>query len=642
MEEDSYEAFEFLEDNEDNDDNQLIVVQEDGTILTVNRPIQYLTQVQDVKEGLDTTQSNVYDVTPQQFYVNVDNSSELVSVSDQFIMPEGENNMYANSFLIQAVENNKDEQMEQEVIPIEFKPEQENNAADEVNIEVENTEKTNGDCTEITLNDDQYQLLERKGWILLETSDKVYLLDTLGLHDITDDKKLIEKLKYESELETNEETSTDQAQEEEITYETCEVNFDTNQVEGTDYVIEEEVEHQTEEESYMEDQQDHESGHLSSKHFPHDYVKMNSYKDTSYRREGEALRIKTKFSFKDIPPEIVLGKTVHGKKLVASVKTEKQNLRSALTNKAVGGKFQRVPDEESEEHLQNDTGLEDAKFDALLQKNLWGNADNSSKKDVTAAEIVVEQLLRVPAFKPTIIERKLLVTKIVIEEHRTDDTYMETAPSLVTGRVMRNDAKLYFVHMPDLLRRSLKYAQNGKKGNEYNYLHIHIREMKGADGITRISITLNKRHIPLMELANKARNKQKMAFACSACAAVYKTEEGLKLHQETECMEIDGILTIDTEADKCNNPTFSVVLTGNNKQYMCNQCHSVFTKLSNCQKHIKTHFDQESVAENEESKTKEIKKTGEVYKCNMCSCTYLHAATLSKHIVTKHIKMKAN
>lgn len=30
----TYEAFEFLEDNADNDENQLIVVQEDGTILT--------------------------------------------------------------------------------------------------------------------------------------------------------------------------------------------------------------------------------------------------------------------------------------------------------------------------------------------------------------------------------------------------------------------------------------------------------------------------------------------------------------------------------------------------------------------------------------------------------------------------------
>lgn len=37
MEKDSYEAFEFLEDNEDNDENQIIVVQEDGTILTGKR-----------------------------------------------------------------------------------------------------------------------------------------------------------------------------------------------------------------------------------------------------------------------------------------------------------------------------------------------------------------------------------------------------------------------------------------------------------------------------------------------------------------------------------------------------------------------------------------------------------------------------
>ena len=42
---------------------------------------------------------------------------------------------------------------------------------------------------------------------------------------------------------------------------------------------------------------------------------------------------------------------------------------------------------------------------------------------------------------------------------------------------------------------------------------------------------------------------------------------------QTECMEIDDLLTIDTEADNSNNPTFSVVLTGSNKQYMCNQCH---------------------------------------------------------------------
>lgn len=47
----------------------------------------------------------------------------------------------------------------------------------------------------------------------------------------------------------------------------------------------------------------------------------------------------------------------------------------------------------------------------------------------------------------------------------------------------------------------------GKKVNEDNYLHIHIREMKGADGITRISITLNKRRKYPPQFFNKFYNK---------------------------------------------------------------------------------------------------------------------------------------
>lgn len=43
---------------------------------------------------------------------------------------------------------------------------------------------------QITLSDEQYQLLKRKGWILLEINDKVFLLDTLGLHDITADESM--------------------------------------------------------------------------------------------------------------------------------------------------------------------------------------------------------------------------------------------------------------------------------------------------------------------------------------------------------------------------------------------------------------------------------------------------------------------
>lgn len=38
---------------------------------------------------------------------------------------------------------------------------------------------------QITLSDEQYQMLEQKGWILLESNDKIFVLNTLGLHDIT-------------------------------------------------------------------------------------------------------------------------------------------------------------------------------------------------------------------------------------------------------------------------------------------------------------------------------------------------------------------------------------------------------------------------------------------------------------------------
>lgn len=36
-------------------------------------------------------------------------------------------------------------------------------------------------------------MLEQKGWILLETNDKVYVLDTLGLHDITTNDSMSHK-----------------------------------------------------------------------------------------------------------------------------------------------------------------------------------------------------------------------------------------------------------------------------------------------------------------------------------------------------------------------------------------------------------------------------------------------------------------
>lgn len=47
---------------------------------------------------------------------------------------------------------------------------------------------------QITLSDEQYHTLEKKGWILLETNDKVFVLDTLGLHDITNNNSMVYKV----------------------------------------------------------------------------------------------------------------------------------------------------------------------------------------------------------------------------------------------------------------------------------------------------------------------------------------------------------------------------------------------------------------------------------------------------------------
>lgn len=73
---------------------------------------------------------------------------------------------------------------------------------------------------------------------------------------------------------------------------------------------------------------------------------------------------------------------------------------------------------------------------------------------------------------------------------------------------------------------------------------------------------------------------------------------------------------------------------------------ALFTKLSNCQKHLSTHYKQEEEMDDSEmasnqSSNEETKKGFGNFKCKMCPSTYFYASTLSKHIVSKHIKIKS-
>lgn len=63
-----------------------------------------------------------------------------------------------------------------------------------------------------------------------------------------------------------------------------------------------------------------------------------------------------------------------------------------------------------------------------------------------------------------------------------------------------------------------------------------------------------------------------------------------------------------------------------------------FSKSSPCQKHVKTHFLPGGQQKLENNK---IKGKSQLHKCKMCPATFFVPSTLSKHILTKHIKLKS-
>ncbi|XP_045774367.1 uncharacterized protein LOC123873547 isoform X3 [Maniola jurtina] len=668
MDKNEYETYEYLPTSyvNETDTSQLLVVQEDGTFLCFDRPIQYVTQVEDGKDVLEGVQGcNVYNVVPQQLYIDGDNSSELISaVQDQFTLPDEDNNSYANNYLLQDDENSKEVPMEQDEV-VQYKEVTTNNEEVDINdTDIESAADNNsGDCTEITLNDEQYQILEQKGWILLESSDKTFLLDSSGLHDITADEKLILKLKCELQENMEEEGASCSIKVDKVQNKTTEIKLENMQPETENIVEEDMAGYIIEEEGIIEQEEPEEMNFTTNQQgtvkinteqtieeecadaadiitpieAEHDYVKLNSVKDSYVKRQSDTIKVKTKFLFKNVPPEIVLGK-FNGKKLIARVVKTDRPVRKLGTNNI----------HDAQMATTEQPGLDDDKFEVLIREAVRGTTE-CGVKDVTAAEIVVGQLSRVPAFRPAVMERGLIITKVIIQEHETGDLYSESNPSLVTGRAIRekdnfNNCRFRFI--PEMLRK-LAYIQEYEndedydgESNLYDFLHIHIRETKSIDGIIRISITLNKRHIPLNLFTDNNAKLPNTIYACSSCASVYKTEEGLRLHQETECVTTETENTLTIDPDEAKNAYTIINLGKDTKQYGCNVCNIVYTKLDNCQEHIKTHFKEESDSERTSKQIvrSEIKKTLSLYRCKMCNRAFLDACALSKHIVTKHIQ----
>ncbi|XP_068617692.1 uncharacterized protein [Battus philenor] len=657
----NYDTYEYLPAT-GTESNQFFVVQDDGTYLSVNREIQYVTQVQDVKEVLDGVEPcTVYDIASQQFLIDVDNSTELISIPDQFILPDGESNIFPNNYLLPVTSTTEQQENQHNEV----------NQYEEPNTQVEDDEaqsKQQADsCTEITLSDDQYLTLKSKGWILLETNEKVFVLDTLGLHDITANDKLIQKLK------SGDETSNEHIEED------GNISL-SNQQDTVSFIIGEDG---TKISKEISDFNEGHGNHLNSieqaqyaevlpsKSSPdisqqsddsshNEAVLVAAANDSlKYTPVNNTFKVKTDMFFKDIPDKVILGETENGNKLFAKITRIEQNIESSLKNNIKQNQRKQrsnIKNKIDEKTSFSNTSLNENLFQTLIRLTMQNSSEvKCTAEDIASADSIVTQLLKVPALKPSVLDRNIIITKEVSVQDATGTLNSGGLPSLVTGRVTSLDeGSYYFVHHPGLLERLINTSDSSlppqKKGisqrkinlEDNNVLHIHVTEIKRADNVLRISITLNKRQLPnsINLLLDSKRKQPSKIFGCSACAAVFQTEEELKEHQEAQCMDVDDVLTIDIDK---NVKDYTIENKGKDKIYSCNQCQEKFPKLYNCLKHLKTHF-------NSPNEIKDAIKTsrsdsgehGGVYKCKMCPSIYFYPSTLSKHIVSKHIKVKPN
>ncbi|KAI5642156.1 hypothetical protein NE865_05848 [Phthorimaea operculella] len=645
MDKNTFAGYEYLPaNNPEAETDQFFVLQDDGTF-ALNRQVQYVAEVQDVNETMDGTQAcAVYDVDPQQFYVDVaNNPGELISVPDNFIMPaatsaEEVNNLYGNNFLLQTVGTEAEASVQAEkdmTITVQFKDSDEQEEVDVVNI-------VNNSCTEITLSDEQYTCLEEKGWVLIENNGKIYILDALGLHEVTTNQGLIQNLKDEDKVEVPAQQDITGLVKDVTTYPTKNI----------------------EEPKLFEQPPDDSAEKLKE---------FRSHQEPQ-KYQSSKIKILTKYNFKDIPDKIVLGKTRDGKRLVAKVVKRSVNNRSNENGDDVKPKDSTVESAISSEDtirlINEDESkaihIDDEEFHNLIRRAVRGELQCSSAEVVDANDVIT-QLFQVPEFSSSVDGRNVVITKIS-EKKLLGRTHQNV--SLVSGFVKSNQSGgLLFIHVPDLLKKmTYEYDEFVVKQSAQSILkplsdkipdckivQVHITETK-HNGVQAISFVLKERMLPHMKLALGPR-RSSLLHACSACAAIFQSRAELAEHQAeyNHAMDSDE-LTIDTDKLPKDAPTYTimqsqyyVVNTKDGTEYCCFQCPKRFNKLANCTRHMRfahsvklppksdsKDCDDPSEASDKNDKIEDVPSGA--YKCKMCPMAYHHPATLSKHIKKVHIQ----
>ncbi|XP_053610600.1 uncharacterized protein LOC128675308 [Plodia interpunctella] len=652
MDKSTLETYEFVPVNaESAGSNQFFVVQDDGTYL-INRQVQYVTEVQDVKTVLDGVQScTVYDVSEQPFYVDVDNSSELMSVSDQFVLPDASSNLYANSYLLQA--GTSSNQIE-DVTESQFKP----NPSIGLDLGV-NTKPVNN-CTEITLNDEQYRKLEQKGWLLIELNDKVFVLDTLGgLRDVTSNTQLIQKLKSEDQADFNwnkdlqcikienqsspmevEPNSSPQPNLMEFAVATTH-NANIGQL---PLVINDPSRGNLRQETLVNRRIDTvnnlectiQSANETTNSLPQSadpcrdvnvfFVKSEK-SDENTAKEKSIIRIKTKLSLKDIPDKIVLGKTPKGKTLVARVKRTKAPSEESTIETY-------LDPEQNGQPIDTSFDPEEMQFSDLIKQAIRCTEKQITAKDLQTIEMIIEQLTQgVAPFDASIqVNDCLFITKIIKKTDNQGNVIFKSRPMIWTGCVQAENNQFKFIHYPNILQTLLFSEDHSMISSTVVHIQI-LEEIRRGTNVVKTSVTVHKK-----QLTPGRPKKMDMVYACSACATVFDSEEELLLHRERclESVDTNEFLKIDkTKSIRC-------IMSGKEKHYECMQCNHKFNRLSTCKKHMRTHYHlsmKPSINNVEVKNDTENTPTSKVYKCNMCPSVYLHSSTLSKHILSSHIKM---
>ncbi|XP_072945100.1 uncharacterized protein [Epargyreus clarus] len=632
--EQEYETYQFLTtnrvDNDLNTEEQFYIVQDNCTLMTVDKPIQYITQLQDGKQVIESIECPVYDSQP--YYIDLNTSSGLVPITVQGDSIQPSVSVYENNYLLPTS-------------GVEMIPENGINLIKQTNenMIVDNNKQADS-YAEITLSDEQYETLRQKGWILLELKDKAFLLDSSGLHEITNDPRLIERLKQDQSqiVCSNNEMAGCSMKVVMIptVYENTGENVEVNEGESMDIGVGTEIVMQ---DNYrLQDNVDYDEQVIVQdlsvqKEEPTQLQVNDTSKSTDPKKKSNRVLLKSQYLLKDIPKEIVLGKTVNGKNLIARVVKGKgffKTLRRSRKAKTDAGKDFIV----SEKDLAK-----------LVQQVLQGTAEKCRDEDITAAEAVVTQLGRVPDFTPTLPKENLIITKTTREENEDGLIDNQTNTVIITGRLVLEESKEKFVHIPDMLNEHMKNAElekkkkNDEKGEPENleedmFLHINITETKSADNISRISVIVNRQYLPLAQIYKMKTKLSTAVYACSACAKVFKTNEDLENHQEYKCP--DAPIFPDD-----NEHLYTVVKTRSNITiFMCKNCNEKFIRRKDCQKHVVIHSsenDQEAaaVAKYLESVPNNKAPTKDVHKCKMCPNTYFHSSSLTKHILAKHINI---